>query len=156
MKIFLKNLAGTAFALVFLVFFGQPTEVQAQAELMWLDVGEFHYRYASTGTEPSITQPRFRGHMTYWPGIYFREGGTHVRTGHYIGVKDFTDENGQVWPVKVARTGPRVFDLGEHFATEMELVGKFEKPDVFVDGFQSFPRPTVVNRVDPSATRFLG
>ena len=146
----LKPLVGTAFALVALVFFGQPTEVQAQAELMWLDVGDYHYRYASTGTEPSITRPPFRARVKYWPGIYAREGGTHVRSRHYIGVKDFTDENGQPWPFKVARAGPRVFDLGEHFALPMELIGKFDKPDVFVDGFQSFSRPTVLTRVDPS------
>ncbi len=146
----LKPLVGTAFALVGLVFFGQPTEVQAQAELMWLDVGDYHYRYASTGTEPSITRPPFRARVKYWPGIYAREGGTHVRSRHYIGVKDFTDENGQAWPFKVARAGPRVFDLGEHFALPMELIGKFDKPDVFVDGFQSFSRPTVLTRVDPS------
>ena len=146
----LKPLAGTAFALVALVFWGQPAEVQAQADLAWLDVGEYHYRYASTGTEPSITQPPFRARVKYWPGIYYREGGTHVRTRHYIGVRDFIDENGQAWPFKVARAGPRVFDLGEHFALQMELIGKFEKPDVFVDGFQSFSRPTVLTRVDPS------
>ena len=146
----LNPLVGTAFALVALVFFGQPTEVQAQAELMWLDVGDYHYRYASTGTEPSITSPPFRARVKYWPGIYAREGGTHVRSRHYIGVKDFIDENGQAWPFKVARAGPRVFDLGEHFALPMELIGKFEKPDVFVDGFQSFSRPTVLTRVDPS------
>ena len=150
MNRFLKPLVGTAFALVGLVFFGQPTEVQAQAELMWLDVGDYHYRYASTGTEPSITSPPFRARVKYWPGIYYREGGTHVRSRHYIGVRDFIDENGQPWPFKVARAGPRVFDLGEHFALQMELIGKFDKPDVFVDGFQSFPRPTVLTRVDPS------
>ena len=152
MKIFLKSIAGAACVLVGLMVFGQPTEVQAQAELMWLDVGDFHYRYASTGTEPSITSPRFQGLVKYWPGIFFREGsgGGHVRTRHYIGVRDFTDENGQVWPFKVARAGPRVFDLGEHFALPMELIGKFAKPNVFVDGFQSFPRPTVLTSVDPS------
>ena len=32
----LKPLVGTAFALVSLVFWSQPTEVQAQAEVMWL------------------------------------------------------------------------------------------------------------------------
>lgn len=146
----LKSLPWAAFALALASFCGQPTKVRAQADLAWMDVGEYHYRYSSTGTEPSINQPRFRGLVKYWPGIYFREGGTHVRSRHYIGVKNFTDENGDPWPFKVARAGPRVFDLGEHFALPMELIGKFPKPEVFVDGFQSFPRPTVLTRVDPS------
>lgn len=146
----LKSSPWVAFAFALSAFFGQPMEVRAQADLMWMDVGEYHYQYSSTGTEPSINQPQFRGLAKYWPGIYFREGGTHVRSRHYIGVRDFTDENGVPWTFKVARAGPRVFDLGEHFPLPMELVGKFPKPDVFVDGFQSFPRPTVLNRVDPS------
>jgi len=148
MKRSLPIIAGASFGLAFVMFFCQPTEVHAQAELMWLDVGEYHFRYASTGTEPSGKV--HRANMIFWPGIYESEGGTHVRNFQYIGVKDFTDENGDPWAFKVARTGPRVVDMGEHFATEMELVGRFEKPEIFVDGFQTFPRPTVVNRVDPS------
>ncbi|MCZ6632545.1 MAG: hypothetical protein O7G87_04005 [bacterium] len=148
----LRRLAGLACALALmgLGVLGWAGEASAQADLVWLDVGDYHYRYSSTGTEPSLTNPPIRARIKYWPGIYFREGGTHVRTRQYIGVRDFTDETGQVWPFKVARTGPRVFDLGEHLGGEIELVGKFAKPQVFVDGFQSFSRPTVLTRVDPS------
>ena len=35
--------------------------VQGQAELTWLDVGDFQYRYASVSGEPSLTSPPFRG-----------------------------------------------------------------------------------------------
>ena len=65
----LKSLPWAGFALA--LFCGWPTEVRAQADLAWMDVGEYHYRYSSTGTEPSITQPQFRGLVKYWPGIYF-------------------------------------------------------------------------------------
>ena len=95
MKRSLPIIAGASFGLAFVMFFCQPTELHAQAELMWLDVGEYHFRYASTGNEPSGKVSR--ANMIFWPGIYESEGGTHVRNFHYIGVKDFTDENGGPW-----------------------------------------------------------
>ena len=132
------------------LFFGLPADVSAQADLVWLDVGDFHYRYSSTGTEPAQRNPPIRSQIKFWPGIYHLEGGTHVRTRMYIGARDWTDDTGQFWPFKVSRTGPREFELGEHLGGTIELVGRFPKPDVFVDGFQSFLRPTVLTRVDPT------
>ena len=136
--------------LVGMSFLGQPQGVFAQADLVWLDIGNFHYRYSSTWTEPAQVSPPIRSQVRFWPGIYYREGGTHVRTRMYIGARDWTDDTGRVWPFKVSRTGPRVFELGEHLGGTIELVGRFPKPEVFVDGFQSFVRPTVLSRVDPT------
>lgn len=132
------------------LFFGLPADVSAQADLVWLDVGDFHYRYSSTGTEPAQRNPPIRSQIKFWPGIYHLEGGTHVRTRMYIGARDWTDDTGRLWPFKVSRTGPREFELGEHLGGTIELVGRFPKPEVFVDGFQSFLRPTVLTRVDPT------
>ena len=124
--------------------------VHGQAELSWLDIGDFQYRYASVSGEPSLTSPPFRGFVEFWPGIYWEEGGPHVRTSHFIMRKNFTDAKGELWEHKVSHAGPRIFGLGEFNPLPMKLVGRFPKPEVNVDGLQSFLRPTVLTEVDPS------
>lgn len=124
-------------------------EVWAQAETKWLNIGDFHHQYSSTGGEPSCC---IKKDGQFWPGLYKRmpNQGAMVRTALWIGAEGFTDERGQTFQQKVVHAGPRDFGLSEFFPKPMRLVSRFEVPEVTVDGLQSFDKPVIVTEVDPN------
>ncbi len=121
----------------------------AQAETMWMNIGDYHNHYSSTGAEPSCCMRR---DMQFWPGITKRRTdreGFGVRTSLWIGARDVTDENGTHFPFRVVSAGPRNFGLTEFFPKPMRLTARFEAPVVFVDGLQSFDKPVTLTHIDP-------
>ena len=131
-------------AAVALLAFGGTYEARAQWSTKWLAVGDFHNPYLSGGAEPENIQPLWN-----WPGIQ-----PGVKHGHWKGLwisaLNFTDENGESWPVKTAHIGPRILGIGEVFDIEHDLIARFAPPVVTVDGFETFNRPVFVDEVDPS------
>mgnify|MGYP006292939497 CR=1 FL=1 len=139
-------------ALFFLLMHLTSDASYGQAELKWLNIGDFHAKYSSTGAEPSLGH--VRGDSKFWPGLYKNLGeGTMVRSSVFIGTASHTDERGDTYTPRVVHAGPRTFgmDLPQEFFPEpMQLIGKFEAPEVNVDGLQSFDRPIVLTQVDPT------
>ena len=144
------QLLGGITGLVLLFMVGGVRDAKAQAQTEWLNIGDYHTQYSSVGSEPSCCM---RHDGQFWPGIYkgLPETGTMVRTSIFIGTTDFTDASGENWDVKVAHTGPRLFKVNqEFFPKPIQLIGRFEQPQVTVDELQSFDRPVTVTEVDPS------
>lgn len=140
-----------AVAVVLLVATAIPQGAHAQFAKKWLSAGSLHSWYSEVGAE--IESGGFVGNQQdgmRWPGIY-RYTDTQAWKGLWIGVRNFTDERGETWPVRVVHAGPRVSGSGEFFPTEFEMVSKHPPTDVFVDGFFSESLAPMANdRVDPS------
>ncbi len=126
-------------------------EVRAQAERKWLNIGDYHHQYSSTGAEPSSSIKR---DGQFWPGLFKdRRHGTMVRNSVWIGTASHTDERGDTYAPRLAHAGPRTFGMDtpqEFFPKTMQLIGRFEKPEVYVDNLQSFDRAVLLTGVDPS------
>ena len=119
-----------------------------QAQRKWLNIGSFQHKLSATGAEPEVM--RWEG-MEY-PGVTpDNRPQAHVnRKSLWIGTESHTDENGDTWAPRVVHTGPRDYHLEQFFPKPMQLVSRFEAPEVLVDGVASFDKPVTVDEVDPS------
>lgn len=125
--------------------------VHAQFLTKWLHVGEFAHIYSEAtalyevdtfgliGPQVDIIDPIPANncrHQAIW-----------------VGVKNFTDENGKTWAAKIAHVGVRNPGGGEVSPQLHETICKFDPVRVTVDGFDSFNKvnfavePNV--RIDP-------
>jgi hypothetical protein len=69
--------------------------------------------------------------------------------GLNLGTKNFTDDNGRDWDHMVSHIGYRANGVGEMFPQKLEMISRFEPPEVFVDGMKTFTYPIFYERVDP-------
>lgn len=104
---------------------------QAQFTVKWLTVGEFGHLYSEATARAEETVG------LSWPMDVLNAHNIRAKT-IWVGVENFTDENGQNWAAKVAHVGPRVNGANEVFPQLHESINKFEPPTVTVDGFDSF------------------
>ncbi|MEX0858084.1 MAG: T9SS type A sorting domain-containing protein [Balneolaceae bacterium] len=115
----------------------------------WLSAGSFHNFYSSVGTE---NEQGFIGEQQagwQWPAIYRSQDAQNWKS-LWLGVTDFTDEDGNDYPVRIAHAGPRITGLGQFFPMEFETRSKFAPPVVSVDGVQSQSKTVINDVVDPS------
>jgi len=128
--------------------FGWADTARAQYDFRWLSVGDFQHRYNGGLGQPEIYEPF---PLMVWPGIHnMSPGGVsymHV-IGYWISAKNFTDENGNHYPVRTSHSGPRALGIGEFFQTDMQLVSQFEAPDLRVDGQPTYQVPVVIDAID--------
>ncbi len=96
----------------------------------WIRVGSLQHFVSAYGTERAWNNVYYEGMI--WPAEY-KFTDTFVIKRAWVGVTDFTDENGVPWPYKAT-----AFYRGEEYyrntAMELRQVAKFEPPTVFVDG----------------------
>ena len=116
----------------------------AQWNMRWLSVGDFQHRYVGGGAQPET----YDEVMFQWPGIRPQVSYMHGQA-MWISVKNFTDEKGTSFPVRVSHIGPRTEGIGEFFERDLKLIGRFDAPQVRVDGVESFRRPAPLDEVDP-------
>lgn len=137
--------------LAFFIGFGVflATHVRAQVEHKWLALGSLHNFYASFGTEIEEGFIKRQQAGLAWPGIYDFQDAQAAKS-MWIGVKDFTDENGNFFPYKVVHSGPRVRGDAFFFPVEYKLVSKAPPTEVYVDGNLTFKLEQTVDTVDPS------
>ena len=124
------------------------TLLQAQYEYKWMDIGRLSTPYSSGGAlrdeEADIDN------QLAFPAIE-KNSGNKRSEGLWIAAKNFTDEEGVTWPVKIAHLGPRPSSGdAQFFGREFKLVSRFEPPVVRVDGNISFRYWSVVDEVDPA------
>lgn len=124
------------------------TNVFSQVENRWLSAGSFHNYYASIGSEIESGFINAQQGGWQWPAIYLGQDAMAMK-GFWLGVRDFNDGFTD-WSRRVVHVGPRVTGLGEFYPVSMETVSKFEPPQVFVDGLQSFAKDVANERVDPN------
>ncbi|MEZ4700004.1 MAG: hypothetical protein R2834_06720 [Rhodothermales bacterium] len=111
-----------------------------------LDIGEMSSRYSEIGFAPESGIGN--GGMV-WPQI-LRFSNHYRGQGHWIGVRNWTNERGETFDYHVARLGPR--PDGSVFFTPVStrLVAKWEDSEVSVDGAASFREIAIVDEVDPA------
>lgn len=132
-----------------LLICGAPQTAFSQVEYRWLSVGSFHNFYSNIGSE---IEEGFIGEQQagwQWPAIY-RGQDAQAMKALWLGVTNFTDENGTQFPERVVHVGPRVTGLGEFYPISMETVSKFQPPSVFVDGITSYAKNPQNDRIDPN------
>ena len=117
----------------------------------WLNTGDLHSGYSNLGSEPESVLDGYMQSGLRWPGVN-AFGDNQVGRGLWIGATNVQDSSGTLYPVRVVHVGPRVRGTGEVFPTAFELVSRFPRPVVTVDGLPSYPSPPAAeaDRVDPS------
>lgn len=120
----------------------------------WMSVGSLHSWYSNVGCEIEEGRILEQQDGLQWPALY-RNQDMEAAKGLWLGAANFTDAGGTVYPYKVVHCGPRVKGLGAgpdggFFPMKYELVGKYEAPDVNVDGAQSVSRVEELDRIDPT------
>lgn len=123
-----------------------PEDVHAQFTAKWLDIGDYQEIYLESGTRHENSD---LPEANEYPAI-MRFSGTMRGRGVWIGVKDWTNETGQHFPVYVSRVGPRSVDLSFNSPVSQKLVSRFDDPVVNVDGVASFSKVSVVDEIDSS------
>lgn len=117
----------------------------AQAELKWLDVGDLAHQYTSTGSYG------IAGSGMIWPYIKGSTGniqGYHDGFELWIGARDWTDEDGEEWPYKIAYTSQD--NMGQSvFPQRFETISKYPDPHVEVDLLEDYRVRSDIDKVDP-------
>lgn len=129
---------------------GVAQQSQAQYTFRWLNVGDFQHRFYGGGAQPEIYNPF---PTMLWPGIQATDpGGVSYMHGlsTWISAKNFTDENGTAFPVRVSHVGPRFDGVGEFFEEENRLISQWEAPSMTVDGLDTFKDVVAIDEIDPN------
>ncbi len=111
-----------------------------------LDIGEMSSRYSEIGFAPESGIGN--GGMV-WPQI-LRLSNHYRGQGHWIGVRNWTNERGEQFDYHVARLGPRPDGAVFFTPVSTRLVAKWEDTEVTVDGAASFREIAIVDEVDAS------
>ena len=143
-KNFYKNICASL-----LLAIGLSTTAYSQVEYRWLSAGSFHNFYSSIGSEIEEGFINEQQGGWQWPAIY-RGQDAQAMKALWLGVTDYTDENGTNFNRRVVHVGPRVTGLGEFYPVSMETVSKFQPPTVTVDGVESFSKSVQNDQIDPN------
>lgn len=119
----------------------------AQVAHKWLALGDLQNFYASFGTEIELGFINRQQAGLAWPGIYqFQDA--QASKAMWLGVKNFTDQNGVNFDYKVVHSGPRVRADAYFFPVEYYLISKKEATKVSVDEVLSERVEQTVDSVD--------
>lgn len=144
-----KLLLWSVMAVAVTLWYGGQQEVLGQFEVKNMEVGSLAHQYSEIGQEPYPSG----GYDFVWPSYMSATNSWQIQTqwyaGMWVAVKDFKDEDGESWPVKIAHVGPRATGANEFFPTRFETISKFEPPQVRVDGVPSFHYVVDNDKVDP-------
>ncbi len=132
-----------------LIALGLSVNAYSQVENRWLSAGSFHNFYSSIGSEIEEGFIDRQQGGWQWPAIY-RGQDAQAMKALWLGVTDYTDENGTTFNRRVVHVGPRVTGLGEFYPVSMETVSKFQPPSVIVNGLDSFSKSVQNDRIDPN------
>jgi hypothetical protein len=112
----------------------------AQGQTKWIQIGSMHNWYSEKGGEMEEGNVLEQQYGLRWPALVNRTDGQAAK-GFWIGVKNFTDAQGNTWDPKIAAVGPRGKGDNEFFPKTFDMYAQFEPPRVFVDGNASFANP---------------
>ena len=146
----LKNNLWRWLLTISLAVFVLPQFLQAQ-EYRWLAAGSFHNWFSEMGCEIEVGRSSSAAQQdgAQWPAILPYQD-IQAAKGFWIGCKNFTDERGDFYEYKLVTVGPRSKGFGEFYPQKLELVSKFVKPTVFVDGILTYEKNIQIDRIDPS------
>ena len=122
----------------------------AQYATKWMDIGSFQTWYSNAGSEYEEQRVLVQQDGCRWPAIYPNQD-MEAAKGIWIGVKNWKDATGHVWPVKVIHFGPRYDgDASEFVPVAFTTTDRIARPQVVVDGNTSYNIPPDVDNVDPT------
>ncbi len=143
-----KNLAHFSGTALFIILFLNNCGF-AQFATKWMDVGSFQSWYSNGGCEYEEGRVLVQQDGDRWPAIYPYED-MEAAKGLWIGVQNFKDASGTVWPVKVVHFGPRYDgDASEFVPQSFTTTDKFSLPQVVVDGSPTYNNPPDVDNTIP-------
>ena len=133
------------FICLLLLFICHFQIAQAQPEdPLWLDIGDLHNLYVPGG---ATLEEDMSNLGMQWPANIRLSG--HTRSeGFWIGVKNWTDADGELQEYKVLRNGPRT-STQEHVVIEHRLVSRWPETIVLVNGEFGGRDEQVIDDVDP-------
>ncbi|HVO73671.1 MAG TPA: hypothetical protein VMT35_06585 [Ignavibacteriaceae bacterium] len=141
-KNLLKILIRTSLIIIITaVYHDLIAQVTGPQEIKWIRTGELHQWFSNGGAEIEYGR-RSRAFLATdqldglrWPGEYINNKGDNVGKALWIGTTNFTDPvNNVTYPYKVICAGRQNMNLNsEIYPVELTLVGKYERPNVFVD-----------------------
>lgn len=113
-------------------------------EPLWLDIGDLHNLYVPSG---ATLEEDMNNLGMQWPANIRLSG--HTRSeGFWIGVKNWTNEDGELQEYKVLRNGPRS-STEEYVVMEHRLVSRWPETVVLVHGEFGGRGEQVIDDVDP-------
>ena len=134
--------------LSFLFFLTLPITSYAQQSPQWMSVGSLHNWYSPMGCEEEEGFVQEQQYGLQWPAIYKHQD-MQAAKALWIAVNDHVYPGGITAPA-VAHIGPRVHGVNEFFPIKFEVVGKFDPPQVKVNGVLSGGKPVTINHIDTS------
>ncbi|MHB2150051.1 fibronectin type III domain-containing protein [Calditrichota bacterium LG25] len=125
-----------------------PQTVMAQ-KYKWLAAGSFHNWFSEMGCEIEVGRSSSANQQdgAQWPAILPYQD-IQAAKGFWIGCRNFTDERGDFYEYKLVTVGPRSKGFGEFYPQKLELVSRFTKPTVFVDGILTYEKNIEIDRID--------
>lgn len=130
---------------VVMLMLGAANTVNAQFTFRWLNIGEMATPYSEAGAVRE--EEPFGNAELQWPAIEMEAGNTRA-AGLWIATTNYTDEEGRIFPHKVAHVGPRSGGDVQFFPEDIRVISRFEPPVITVDGDNSFRRYVYVDSVD--------
>ncbi len=125
------------------------SNVLAQFSTKWMSIGSLQSWYSNMGCEIEEGRVKVQQDGLRWPAIYPYQD-MEAAKGLWIGVKNYTDAQGNFFPYKVVHVGPRVTGVGEFFPLAFKTTDRFSLPQVLVDATPSYSIPPDVDAVDPN------
>ena len=118
-----------------IIFFITISNSQA---VKWMSIGNLHNWYSAAGCEIEIGrtgQISDQQDGLRWPAFY-RVQDNQAAKGLWLGAKNFYDPVVEKeYEHKVVHAGPRHLDIvGETIPLELTMYGRYDHPNVFVDG----------------------
>jgi len=144
-----KNSASIFIIACTLYTIAMPLQVQAQFINKWLNAGSLHNWYSAIGSEIEHGNYPSQQYGLQWPAILPLQDSQAAKS-MWIGAVNFTDERGDFYPYKVVHVGPRVSGEGEFFPIKFDMVSRFDKPLIFVDGLTSEDKHVDIDEIDPN------
>ena len=123
----------------------------AQGATKWVAIGSMHNWYSEVGCEIEHGNFPSQQYGLRWPAQYDYQDHQAAK-GFWIGTKNWSDDRGVSWPMKVVHVGPRVDGLsgGEFFPLDFRLIPKYARPLVLADGLLSFSTVEEAEDADPT------
>ncbi|MFQ6676278.1 MAG: hypothetical protein ACE5LH_08040, partial [Fidelibacterota bacterium] len=121
-------------------------------ETKWIAVGNLHNWYSSAGAEREVGRTGLVSDQQdglRWPA-QFKWQDTQAAKALWIGATSYADPLvGKTFDYKVVHVGPRVLDdIDEIMPMEFKMVGRFDHPNVFVDGIPASNLSVAMDEVD--------
>ena len=112
----------------------------------WLDISAYHHAYSESGARHWVAETPTGKE---YPAI-LRHSTHNLANGFWIGIKDWTDHQGEHYPYYVARLGPSQQGAFYTYPIQNRLIGRYEDTLVEVNGEASFDKEAILDEIDPA------